>query len=159
MRRRRVDETNAAADEHTEDEAVAKGGDDRELGEGFGGVEDPKIGAEESDEAVDDDVLGPKTMEQLVPKRGGGDGDEDREGGAEPERKENPTENGAETRTKRKLGFFFFLYSLRARGRKRGQCRPRRRGRHLHGSPVRAQKPADGESESFRNLKATNYKK
>ncbi len=53
----------------------------------------------------------------------------------------------------------FFIYALRARGRKRGQCRPRRRGRHLHGSPVRAQKPADGESESFRNLKATNYKK
>ena len=69
MRRRRVDETKAAADEHTEGEAVAKGGDDRELGEGFGGVGDPKIGAEESDE-VDDDVLGPKTMEQLVPRRG-----------------------------------------------------------------------------------------
>jgi hypothetical protein len=49
-----------------------------------------------------------------VPKRGG-DGDEDRGGGAEPERKENPTENGAETRTKRKLGFFFFFYTRSAR--------------------------------------------
>jgi hypothetical protein len=117
VRRRRVDETNAAADEHTEGEAVAKGGDDRELGEGFAGVEDPKIGAKESDEAVDEDVLGPKTMEQLVPKRGG-DGNEDRGGGAEPERKENPTENGAETRTKRKLGFFFFFFILAPRKRK-----------------------------------------
>ena len=92
-----------------------------------------------------------------MPKRGG-DGDEDQGGGAEPERKENPTENGAEAQTKRKL-VFFFLVALCARGRKHGQCRPQRRGRHLHGSPVRAQKPADGESESFRNLKATNYKK
>ena len=106
MRRGRVDETKAATDEHTEVDAVATGGDERGLREGFGGVGDPKIGAEESDEAVDDDVLGPKTMEQLVPRKGG-DGDEDRGGGAEPERKENPTENGAETRTKRKLGFFF----------------------------------------------------
>ena len=70
MRRRRVDETKAAADEHTEGETVAKGGDDRELGEGVGGVGDSKIGTEEGDEAVDDDVLGPKTMEQLVPRRG-----------------------------------------------------------------------------------------
>ena len=56
--------------------------------------------------------------DELTNAEKGGDGD--RGGGAEPERKENPTENGAETRTKRKLGFFFFLYSLRARGRKRG---------------------------------------
>ena len=48
-----------------------------------------------------------------MPKRGG-DGDEDRGGGAEPERKENPTENGAETRTKRKLGFFFFFFYTRS---------------------------------------------
>ena len=36
---------------------------------------------------------------------------------------------------------------------------PATTGRHLHGSSVRAQKPADSESESFRYLKATNYKK
>ncbi len=40
---------------------------------------------------------------QGQPRRGG---DVDRWGGAEPERKENPTENGAEAQTKRKLGFF-----------------------------------------------------
>ena len=94
VKRGRIDETEATADELTKVDAVAKGGNDRGLGEGFGGVGDPK----------------------------------------------------AETRTKRKLEFFF-LYALRARGRKRGQCRPRRWGRHLHGSPVRAQKSADGESE------------
>jgi hypothetical protein len=73
VRRGRVDETKAAADEHTEVDAVAKGGDERGLGEGFGGVGDPKIGAEDRDEALDDDPLGPKMMKQLVahqPKRG-----------------------------------------------------------------------------------------
>jgi hypothetical protein len=73
MRWGRVDETKAAADEHTEVDTVAKGGDDRGLGEGFGGVGDPKIGAEDRDEALDDDPLGPKTMKQLVarqPRRG-----------------------------------------------------------------------------------------
>ena len=66
MRRGRVDETKVAADELTKVDAVAKGGDDRGLGEGFGGVGDPKIGAEDRDEALDDDPLGPKTMKQLV---------------------------------------------------------------------------------------------
>ncbi len=43
MRRGRVDKTKAAADELTKKvDAVAKGGDDRGLGEGFGGVGDPK---------------------------------------------------------------------------------------------------------------------
>jgi len=45
------------------------------------------------------------TGDELTNAEKGVDGD--RGGGAEPERKENPTENGAETRTKRKLGFFF----------------------------------------------------
>ena len=45
-------------------------------------------------------------------------GDRDRGGGAEPERKENPTENDAETRTKRKLGFVFFLFICAPRERK-----------------------------------------
>ncbi len=62
MRRGQVDETKAAADEHTEEDAVAKGGDDRGLGKGFGVVGDPKIGAKERDEAPDHDPLGPKTM-------------------------------------------------------------------------------------------------
>jgi hypothetical protein len=51
VRRGCVDETKAAADELTEVDAVTKGGDDRGLREGFGGVGDPKIGAEERDEA------------------------------------------------------------------------------------------------------------
>ncbi len=43
MRRGRVDKTKAAADELTKKvDAVAKGGDDHGLGEGFGGVGDPK---------------------------------------------------------------------------------------------------------------------
>jgi hypothetical protein len=36
---------------------------------------------------------------------------------------------------------------------------PATTGRHLHGSLVRAQKPADGESERLRNLNAVNYKR
>ena len=43
--------------------------------------------------------------DELTNAEKGGDGD--RGGGAEPERKENPTENGARAQTKRKLGFFF----------------------------------------------------
>ena len=69
MRRGRVDETKAAADEHTEVDAVAKGGDDRGLGEGFGGVGDPKIGAEKRNEESNHDPLGPKTMKQLVARQ------------------------------------------------------------------------------------------
>ena len=42
MRRGRVDETKAAADELMKVDAVAKGGDNRGLREGFGGVGDPK---------------------------------------------------------------------------------------------------------------------
>ena len=62
MRRGRVNETKAAADELTEGDAVAKGGDDRGLGKGFGGVGDPKIGFKERDEVPDHHPLGPKTM-------------------------------------------------------------------------------------------------
>jgi hypothetical protein len=49
----------AAADEHTKEDAVAKGGDDRGLGKGFGDVGDPEIGAEEPDEARDHKSLSP----------------------------------------------------------------------------------------------------
>ena len=62
MRRGRVDETKAAAEEHTEEDAVVKGGDDRGLEKGFGDVGYPKIGAKERNEAPDHDPLGPKTM-------------------------------------------------------------------------------------------------
>jgi hypothetical protein len=54
--------TKAAADELTEEDAVAKGGDNRGLGKGFGGVGDPKIGSKEHDEVPDHNPLGPKTM-------------------------------------------------------------------------------------------------
>jgi len=52
-------------------------------------------------------------MSSRTPRRGA---TETGGGGAEPERKENPTENGAETRTKRKLGFFFYMRSAREEG-------------------------------------------
>ena len=73
MRRGRVDDTKAAADELTEVDAVPKGGNNRGLGEGFSAVGDPTSGAEERNEASDHDPLGPKTMKQLVarqPRRG-----------------------------------------------------------------------------------------
>ena len=62
MRRGHVDETEAAADELTEESAVAKGGDDRGLGKGLSDVGDPKIGSKERDEALDHDPLSSKTM-------------------------------------------------------------------------------------------------
>jgi hypothetical protein len=62
MRQGRVNETKAAADELTEGDAVAKGGDDPGPGKGFGGVGDPQIGSEERNEAPGHDPLGPKTM-------------------------------------------------------------------------------------------------
>ena len=63
----------AAADELAEVDAVAKGGDDRGLGEGLGGIGDAEIGSEECDEASDHNSLGLKTTKQLVarqPRRG-----------------------------------------------------------------------------------------
>ena len=62
MRRGRVNKMKAPADELTEEDAVAKGGDDRGLGKGFGSVGDTEIGSEERDEVPDHDPLGPKTM-------------------------------------------------------------------------------------------------
>ena len=97
----------AAADEHTEVDAVAKVGDVHGLGEGFGGIGDPKIGAKDGDEALDDYPLGPKMMKQLMARR-------PRRGVAETGG-EAPNQRGRRTRprtaprkkTKRKLGFFF----------------------------------------------------
>ena len=63
MRRGRIDEMEATADELTEEDAVAKGGDNRGLGKGLGGVGDPKIGSKEHNEVLDHDLLGPKTMQ------------------------------------------------------------------------------------------------
>ena len=51
VRRGRVDETKPAADEFSEADAVAKGGNDRGLGKGLGNVGDPEIGTKEPDEA------------------------------------------------------------------------------------------------------------
>ncbi len=62
MRWGRVNETKAAAEEHMEEDAVAKGGDNCGLGKGFGNIGDPKIGAKERNEAPDHDPLGPKMM-------------------------------------------------------------------------------------------------
>ena len=63
MRRGRVDETKPAADEFSEADAVAKGGDDRGLGKSLGNVE---IGTKEPDEALDHEPLSRKTMEEPV---------------------------------------------------------------------------------------------
>ncbi len=62
MRRGRVNETEAAADELMEEDPVAKGGGNRGLGKSLGGIRNPKIGSKERDEALDHDLLGPKTM-------------------------------------------------------------------------------------------------
>ncbi len=62
MRRGRVNKMKAPADELTEEDAVEKGGNDRGLGKGFGGIGDPEIGSKERNEAPDHDPLGPKTM-------------------------------------------------------------------------------------------------
>ncbi len=73
MRRGRIDETEAATDEFTEADAVAKGGNDRGLRKGLGGVGEPKIGSKEHNEALDHDPLGPKMMKEFVvsqPRRG-----------------------------------------------------------------------------------------
>jgi len=132
VRRGCVDERKAAADVLTEVDAVAKGGDDSGLGEGFDGGGDPKIGAEDRDEALDDYPLGPKTMKQLVarqPRRGATE-----TGGEAPNRRGRRTRPRTAPRQGRRGSLdFFFIYALHARGRKCGQCRPRRRGRHLHG--------------------------
>ena len=66
MRRGRVDETKPAADEFSEADAAAKGGDDRGLGKGLGNGGDPEIGTKEPDEALDHEPLSPKTMGELV---------------------------------------------------------------------------------------------
>ena len=71
--RGRVDETKAATDELAEVNAVAKGGDNHGIGEGFGGIGDTEIGSKERNEASDHDPLGLTTTKQLVarqPRRG-----------------------------------------------------------------------------------------
>jgi hypothetical protein len=64
-----ADETKAAMDELAEVGAVAKGGDDRGLGDGFCRVGDTEIGSEERDEVSDNDLLGLKSMKQLVARQ------------------------------------------------------------------------------------------
>ncbi len=62
MRQGRVNETEAAADELTEEDADAKRGGDRGLGKGLSDVGNPKIGSKERDEALDHDPLSSKTI-------------------------------------------------------------------------------------------------
>ena len=60
-------------DELAEVGAVAKGGNDRVLGEGFCGIEDAEIGSEEHNEVSDNDFLGLEAMKQPMarqPQRG-----------------------------------------------------------------------------------------
>jgi len=79
----------------------------------FGGVGDPKIGTEESDEAVDDDVLGPKTMEQLVPRRGV---TATKTGGEAPNRRGRRTRPRTVSRRGRRGSLdFFFVYTRSSR--------------------------------------------
>ena len=59
MRWGRVEKTKPAADEFSEADAVANGGDNRGLGKGLGNVGDPKTGTKEPNEALDHDPLGP----------------------------------------------------------------------------------------------------
>ncbi len=56
----------AVVDELTEVGAIAKGGDNRGLGEGFCGVGDADIGSKECKEVSDNDILGLKVEKQLV---------------------------------------------------------------------------------------------
>ncbi len=112
VRRGRVDETKAAADELTEVDAVAKGGDDRGLGEGFGGVGDPKIGAEKRNEASDHDPLSPKTMKQLMtrqPRRWATE-----TGGEAPNRRGRRTRLRTAPRRGRRRSLDFFCFYLRS---------------------------------------------
>jgi hypothetical protein len=130
VRRRRVDETKAAADEHTEVDAVAKGGDERGLGEGFGGIGDPKIGAEDRDEALDDDPLGPKTMKQLVarqPKRGA---TATKTGGEAPNRRGRRIRPRTAPRRGQRgsLDFFSYMRSAREEGNSDNAVRDNRGG-------------------------------
>jgi len=123
-------------------EAVLKGRLERDFWVAGKGVADPKqrsVLANQPDEAM---MLIAKATEKLMdrkPTRGktmakiwGGA----RRGGrtrTTAPRHEAPTKEGS-------VFFFFFdVIALRARGRKQGQCRPPSGGRHLHGSPVRAQ--------------------
>ncbi len=115
MRPGRVDETKAAADELTEGDAVAKGGDDRGLREGFDGVGDPKIGSKERDEASDHNPLGLKTMKQLVahqPRRGATE-----TGGEVPNRRGKRTRlrTAPGRRRRGSLDFFYFFCASRER--------------------------------------------
>ena len=102
MRRGRVNEMKAAADELAGVDAVTKEGDNRGLREGFGGVGDLKIGSEERDEASDHNPLGPKTTNQLVacqPRRGametGGEAQTGEEGEPDRERRRGADEEEA----------------------------------------------------------------
>ena len=104
-----------------------------------GGVSDPKMKTECSNQLLDKEGLFAKATKdftaqqrrQVGRRRSGGESEQQRRG-------MKRREGGGEG-----FSFYFGIIALRTRGRKQGQCRPRLRGRHLHGSMVRAQKPAD----------------
>ncbi len=100
----------------------------------------PMIGTQCSNQPNDDASLIAKAMEilQRCKKAKGDDVGWGRGVGSEGERQGGNAKayNAGEEEAD---NFFFDVIALRMRGRKQGQCRLRSRGRHLHGSPVRAQ--------------------
>ncbi len=91
-----VDETKTAMKERLDTNEVAKSGDNRRVRASGEGVRDPEGRAEHPNEVLNNDSLGVKAPKQFVvrqPRKGvreaGG-------GGAEPEVKVRPTEDGAE---------------------------------------------------------------
>ena len=122
-----------------EAEAVSKGRlERRDFWVSGKGVADPKqrsVLANQPDEAM---MLIAKATEKLMGRKatsGKTMANPARRGGrtrATAPRHEEPAKEGS-------VIFFFDVIALRARGRKQGQCRPPSGGRHLHGSPVRAQ--------------------
>jgi hypothetical protein len=130
---RHVDETEIPQDENLEVDVVA-------LRDSRGGVGNPKVKTERSNQLLDDKGLCAKTTKDFTAQQ------RRREESAAGRKTSiggriRATTPGHETLTRRrKRGFSFKggIIALRARGRKQGQCRPRLWGRHLHGSMVRA---------------------
>ncbi len=139
---RHVDETEIPQDENLEGD-VPEGHDNGDRRMSRGGVSNPKVKTERSNQLLDEEGLFAKATKDFTAQQRRREesavGRKTLVGGRIRE-----TTPWHETPRRRKRGFFFFgIIALRARGRKQGQCRPRLRGRHLHGSMVRAQKPAD----------------
>jgi hypothetical protein len=114
-------------------------GDDDEVRTMGKGVLDPMSGTQLSNQPKDE-VFCNREGEEEIGGLSNTEGDDRGQGGGvevENRRRRNhtmPPRHG--TPEKRKQ---IEVIALRTRGRKQGQCRPQSRGRHLHGSPVRAQ--------------------